>query len=125
MLIFVYGTLKTGQALHDYIKLDETATLIGEASLRGYQLFQSGSGWFPFVMEGDNESIVEGEVFDVVPEMEYLLDRIEGYPDLYDKKKLTVVSNDGTEHEALTYVVTQDQLQYHIRNSKHITSGKW
>jgi gamma-glutamylcyclotransferase (GGCT)/AIG2-like uncharacterized protein YtfP len=47
---------------------------------------------------------VRGAVYDVSEADLHLLDKAEGYPQTYDRIKVTVFDEDGTPYEAMTYV---------------------
>ena len=76
-LLFVYGTLKTGQRLHDAYIVDEEAVRVGEGYIDGYELYVIESVDLPLVVPA-NDKKVYGEVYVVGPELLQRLDLLEG-----------------------------------------------
>ena len=73
MLIFVYGTLKTGRRLHGHMAGSRFA---GEAVTQPfYRLYRID--WFPGLVEHDDGISIRGEVWDVCPETLAILDQVE------------------------------------------------
>lgn len=73
MLVFVYGTLKTGRRLHAHMA---GAKLVAEVCTQPlYRLFRIG--WFPGLVERDDGVGIRGELWDVGPETLQLLDQVE------------------------------------------------
>lgn len=56
--LFVYGTLKKGFRLHNYLG---NSKLLGEDTLKGFDIYSNGT--YPMIVRG--ESIVKGEVYEV------------------------------------------------------------
>ncbi len=86
-LVFVYGTLKTGNTTRG-MQYFEGAEFVGEGitSDNIHDIFDLGS--FPAVTEGKYK--IKGEVYAVDDETFEYLDAIEGYPDFYNRKKISV-----------------------------------
>ena len=85
--VFVYGTLKTGGAIRG-LDGQPGAELVGDAVTTDskYSLFDLGS--FPAVgIKGKNK--IKGEVWEVEDNVLAALDRIEGYPDFYNRKQIS------------------------------------
>ncbi|MBI1311759.1 hypothetical protein GC176_10745 [bacterium] len=73
MLVFVYGTLKTGRRLHEHMA---GSRLVGDAVTQPlYRLFRID--WFPGLIEHDNGIGIRGELWDVGPETLQVLDQVE------------------------------------------------
>lgn len=92
MLVFVYGTLKRGYGNH---RLLTTAEFVKEATLSGFELFDSG---FPVATPAKNgdESFVRGEVFKIKRSVHLRsLDGLEGEGSMYHREVHT--TEDGTE----------------------------
>lgn len=101
MYVFVYGTLKKGQANHQFI--EKNVTYVGEATLEGYMLFYSAYvGSFP-VMIPQDASTVYGEVFEANEDAITTMDQIEAEGYLYNRKKVKVKMN-GKMVTVSTYV---------------------
>jgi len=126
MYLFTYGTLKKGGHFHPYLSINPNTEFIGNTILNGYRMYETAGGGFPFIREGDG--VVHGELYKLDDSMEAVLDRVEGYPDLYDKRIVQVQcgGDDSThEYDALVYLVTNKQLPNHVITPKPIESGKW
>jgi gamma-glutamylaminecyclotransferase len=112
MRVFVYGTLLRGEHNHRFLR---NSQFIGEAQTTpGFALYDLG--YFPAMVRAD-EGVVHGEVFEVDDATLRALDRLEGYPILY--QRVLVDLADGSQ--ALTYLQTQDQ----VRGRARIPSGSW
>jgi len=109
MKLFVYGTLK-GSVQYLTGKFLETATL------KQHDMYRSGVGEFPFITPGDGE--IKGEVYEIISLG--IFDRIEGYPELYDRKEVTVYGD--KKHKAWVYYVGDAQRPLHESKPKKITN---
>ncbi len=100
MLIFVYGTLKSG-CKNSSVLTSLPSTFINPAeTILPYPMFDLGDG-FPYLQDNPGEGkSISGEVWDV-PEHEMChLDRFEGVPTLYKKGTIDVYLNSETENVA-------------------------
>lgn len=112
-LVFVYGTLKRGQANHHLLKGGRWQ---GRAALAGLALYDLGP--FPMaIANGDATSWLEGEVYAVGTELLDRLDRFEGVPRLYERQAHTLA--DG--RTVWVYVGRARQ----VRQVRRIRSGCW
>jgi gamma-glutamylcyclotransferase (GGCT)/AIG2-like uncharacterized protein YtfP len=105
--VFVYGTLKSGGAIRG-LDGQPGAELLGDAVTTdsSYTLFDLGS--FPAVgLKGNNK--IKGEVWEIDEEIFASLDRIEGYPDFYNRKQ--VETNKGT---VWMYYIPGIEEEHHI-----------
>jgi gamma-glutamylcyclotransferase (GGCT)/AIG2-like uncharacterized protein YtfP len=109
-LVFVYGTLKRGHGNHHWL-LD--APFLGEAVLPDVVLHDLG----PFPMAVPGEGVVRGEVYRVDAAGLARLDRLEGYPRLYDRRPLPLA--DG--RQAWVYLGRPHQ----VRHVSPIADGCW
>lgn len=58
--LFVYGTLRPRMRLHSWV---EDAVLRSEpATVHGYTLVVARHGWFPYMVDGDVNDVVVGDV---------------------------------------------------------------
>lgn len=109
-LVFVYGTLKRGHGNHHWLS---DASFLGEAVLPDVVLHDLG----PFPMAVPGEGSVRGEVYAVEAGGLARLDRLEGYPRLYDRRRLPLA--DG--RHAWVYLGRPHQVRY----VPAITDGCW
>ena len=109
-LVFVYGTLKRGHGNHHWLA---AAPFQGEAVLPNVVLHDLG----PFPMAVPGEGLVRGEVYAVDAAGLARLDRLEGYPRLYDRRPLPLA--DG--RRAWVYLGRPHQ----VRHVAAIADGCW
>jgi len=119
MLLFLYGTLKKGFGLNDL--LGDEAKLLDTGYIDGACLFDLGGA--PALLclkDGYNagEWRVHGEIWDVPNEVVFnSLDRVEGHPNLYERKAIFYYGHDPVE------AYTMNDLS--LVKDKLIPSGKW
>jgi gamma-glutamylcyclotransferase (GGCT)/AIG2-like uncharacterized protein YtfP len=102
-LYFAYG-MNTNQEEMAY--RCPTAVPMGKAILQGYRFeFKS----FATIVPGPGES-VEGVLWTITDSDEVALDILEGYPDFYDKKYVTV--HQGIDYIAMTYIMGPREQSY-------------
>lgn len=111
-LVFVYGTLLTGERNHRYLKAAQLIT--ATRTLPEFRLHDLGS--FPGLVRG-GEHAVAGEVYEVDEPTLAALDRLEGHPDFY--RRASIVLADGSL--AVTYLLAPEQVEGH----PVIASGSW
>lgn len=109
-LLFVYGTLKRGQANHGHL---QGARCLGEASLESACLHDLG----PFPMAIAAEGRVHGELYAVPTAALPRLDAFEGCPRLYQRHWLPLA--DG--RQAWVYLGQSRQ----VRHSPRLPDGVW
>ena len=110
--VFCYGILKQGRGGHEYlskaIKLGTTTTP------PEYTMYSLGG--FPGVTEGGTTGII-GEVYEINETILARLDILEGWPDFYNRKKIT------TDYgEAWMYYIENRKFGNHI---SIVESGEW
>ncbi len=108
--MFVYGTLKRGHGNHHWLA---GASFEGEAELPDVVLHDLG----PFPMAVAGEGTVIGEVYRVDAAGLARLDRLEGYPRLYDRRPLPLA--DG--RSAWVYLGRPHQ----VRHVSAVAGGCW
>ena len=112
--LIVYGTLMSGEANHRYcanaIKIT-TCHIIGT-------LYDTGYGYPAFVPEGNN--VVQAELIEISIEDWESVDRLEGYPRLYDRQLMQATLADGGEATGWVYIMTELPEE-----AKVIESGSW
>ncbi len=109
-LLFVYGTLKRGQANHHRLR---GARWVGDALLKGACLYDLGP--FPMAILGEGE--VGGELYAVAWTALPGLDAFEGCPRLYQRHWLPLA--DG--RQAWVYL----GLARQVRHSRRLSEGMW
>lgn len=108
--VFVYGTLRRGQANHAWLA---GARWLGEASLRGAVLHDLGP--FPMAVPGDG--LVWGELYGVDAATLARLDHLEGHPRLYERHWLRL--EDG--RQAWVYLGRPRQVRF----VPALPEGRW
>lgn len=109
-LVFVYGTLKRGQPNHHLLA---SCRFLGKAALAGLQLHDLG----PFPMAIPGEGTIHGEVYGVPAAALPALDRLEGVPRLYARRRRRL--DDG--RRVWVYVGRPRQ----VRHSPALPQGHW
>ena len=109
--VFVYGTLKMGFGNH---RLLENSELLGEETTDPRYTMVSLGG-FPGVLKGGNTKI-HGEVYAVNELTMKHLDRLEGYPNFYNRKTIETKYGD-----AWIYYLPRDQYLGYCK----VEDGVW
>lgn len=104
-LYFAYGS---NCNLEQMARRCPNARKVGAVTLPGYKLTFNGkhSGTGVASISRARGRTVYGLLWELTPACEKSLDRYEGFPRLYDKHTVTVRTDDGTEHEAMVYIMT-------------------
>jgi gamma-glutamylaminecyclotransferase len=63
----------------------------------------------PFLVEEDGKSYVTGEIYEVTSKTLSNLDLLEGHPDWYKRKVITVIDELGDKYKAWAYFVTMSE----------------
>ena len=114
VFIAAYGTLRSGERNARFCK---RAVSRREAATVG-TLYDTGWGFPAFVPEGN--SLVTVELIEI-PISEWAdVDRLEGYPRLYDRKLMDFELPDGSTIQAWIYIMNELPPQ-----AKVISSGDW
>jgi len=121
--IFVYGTLKVGgyyASNFDNVRID-----VKRAMVPGK--IYDGAG-YPRLRLDDDEKLVYGELhtYEEGDDVLHLMDQIEGYQpkgnnNLYNRKKVKVLLENGESEEAYVYEYASDLSG----RAKVVESGKW
>ena len=83
-----------------------TAVPMGKAILPGYRFeFKSFATIVP-----DTDSSVEGVLWTITDRDEQALDVLEGYPEFYDKRHVTI--QQGIDYIAMTYIMSPREQNY-------------
>lgn len=99
--IFVYGTLKQGEANH--ILLAGRSMFVSENTIKG-ELFDLGP--FPAVKEGEQN--VFGEVYIVSEETLAELDCLEGHPILFERREVSLNFSLDKHDKAFVYFYKEE-----------------
>lgn len=105
--VFVYGTLKKGYGNN---RLLQNAKFIdGGVTLTPYDLRDLGA--YPVVVDRKRARIA-GEVYDVTREELQRLDGLEGYPNMYGRKKVLVkLEQTGIKVQCFMYVGSEEWIK--------------
>lgn len=91
MIIFTYGTLRKGRNNHGFLK---GCKYLGEAyTSTEYSLIVSG---LPYLVERPGDGCL-GELYEVDQKSLKYIDRLEGHPDFYERKPITVYTIDDNQ----------------------------
>lgn len=99
--IIAYGTLKRGFHNHGYCR---NAVSIRECTIVG-AMYDTGWG-FPGFRPDCGEDLIGAEIIEVPERDVPAIDRLEGVPHLYEKRRIECKLADGTTDEATVYVIT-------------------
>lgn len=122
MKIFSYGTLMSGMT-RNFIMKDVGGKKIKDAVLDGYRLYANID--HPTMREEDGYSVI-GELWGFDPDRRdaaiRYLDTIEGYPDYYTRKEITI-----DREKVLIYIMTDMAFnaQVDMGDLKPVDSGDW
>lgn len=94
-VLFVYGSLKKGFDNHNLLR--KHCKRIGKALTIGkFGMFEDSFGNYPYLTTSPQMRI-HGELYELQrKELLEKLDRFEGYPDYYERKKILVKTHKGT-----------------------------
>ena len=112
--LIVYGTLMSGERNHRFCR---NAVNITPCTITG-TLYDTGYGFPAFVPEGENT--VTAELIEIPFEDWEAVDRLEGYPRLYDRLMFPAKLADGTDTTGWVYVMHNLPEMAQI-----IESGNW
>ena len=114
VFLIAYGTLMTGERNHRFC---ENAVSITPCIVNG-TLYDTGYGFPAFVPQGATE--VKAELIDIPISAWADVDRLEGYPLMYDCRLYPATLADGTKNKAWIYV-----MNHLPSKSTVIESGDW
>ena len=112
--LIVYGTLMSGESNHRFCR---NAVSINPCTITG-TLYDTGYGFPAFQPEGD--STVAAELIEIPFEDWEAVDRLEGYPRLYDRLMFPAKLADGTDTTGWVYVMHNLPEMAQV-----IESGSW
>ena len=114
VFLIAYGTLMTGERNHRFC---ENAVSIQPCTFTG-TIYDTGYGFPAFVPKGATE--VKAEIIEIPISAWADVDRLEGYPRMYDRRLYLATLTDGTKIKAWIYVMNRLPPQ-----STVIESGDW
>lgn len=118
MKVFVYGSLLSGLFNH---RLLEGSEFLGQGvTLEFFRLVSLGA--YPACLSKGQGAPVVGEVYEVSDLTFSRLDRLEGYPNYYNRSKVGVKVGES-EVKAWIYHIERDSLL--CRGEKEIADGDW
>ena len=108
-IIAVYGTLKKGYGNNRLLTTSEQ--IVGNfKTSEKFDLYSFGG--FPAITENGNNNIVV-ELYKIVdPLVADRLDRLEGYPNFYNKKKISIIDFDSNLPIYIYYI--EDIKEYNV-----------
>lgn len=111
-LVLVYGSLRVGFGNHSFHL--STSKFIEETTVDGFEMYSLGA--FPYIKTDVNGKGVVVELFEVDDIVFASLDRLEGYPQFYNRKLVTTASG----KEGWIYFIDNDQ-----RPGPKVKSNDW
>lgn len=114
VIIAAYGTLRSGERNERFCR---NAVSRLPAKVKG-TLYDTGYGYPAFILKG--ETVVAVELIEI-PFADWPdVDRLEGYPRLYDRKLMDFTLEDGGNVQAWIYLMVELP-----RHAKVIPGGDW
>ena len=111
----VYGSLRQGHSNHSLLDDQEYV-----ATVRTYLDFEMHNlGYFPGLEESDKSSLITLELYRVDPDCWLRIEALEGYPDFYERKDITVL-----EEEWGVYYIKGEEY-FDNRSLGAVLSGDW
>ena len=102
MYVFVYGTLKQGFCNHYFLK---NAKFIAKATTKDKFPMVNIIQAYPYIInDAGNGHNVEGELYKIDESILARLDMLEGYPDHYDRRRVTILAEDK-EYKSIVYFI--------------------
>lgn len=106
--LFVYGTLKRGEVRSWVLAEDPDSHMVGLGYIDNFVLYDMGT--FPAVVDGAGGTVI-GEVWEVSDETWATIERIEGYPSLYQRYLVAATIIETSEYmETFVYCLTSEQV---------------
>ena len=116
--VFVYGTLRKGCGNH---RLLEQSIFVGNAkTVRKCAMYSVG---IPYVTELERDVQIVGEVYEVDDSTLRRLDRLEGHPNFYERRKIKVFLENGNKIKAFLYFYDQATNEKRRFNLDKVLNG--
>ncbi len=118
-LLFVYGSLKKGFDNHQI--LSKYAKRLGKATtVKKFGMFEDSFGNYPYLISTPHTR-VHGELYQITRrELMEKIDKFEGVPEYYQRKKIEVKSHHGVQR-AFVYIQSHTATP---ANQKHLSEWK-
>lgn len=108
--VLVYGSLRNGKHNHGMLY---GSKFLEEGTVDGFSMFSLGS--FPFITPSEGTIVVEA--YEVDDDTFERLDRLEGYPNFYNRKDVVM----STGLRGWIYYMDSKYRE----GAPHVTSGDW
>ncbi len=116
---FVYGTLKSGLR-NNYLITENGGRSLGPARLQSCEYVLLNGRGFPFVQpvtpeqfdrlqDAGMDSFIWGELFEAPESVMPILDRLEGYPRMYNRAEVEVFTNTGNGNKGKAWMYFMDK----------------
>lgn len=99
MKVFVYGTLKKGKKNHSYINKEMEKEI--ELNVPGF-LYWNINRYYPHFISNPFGMNIKGELYDLTESEVKNIDKLEGHPDFFKRKKTII---DGEEIYYYEYIL--------------------
>lgn len=115
--VLVYGTLRQGGYNHS---LMGEAELLTSLKLAGFKMVSLGS--YPAIyMDSQAEELIHAELYAVDATIFARLDRLEGYPEFYNRSQVEVSLTNGQPINAWIYHMSKQELS----GKEKVKGGDW
>lgn len=118
-LVFVYGTLRRGCGNHDLL----TGARFVATGRTVEQLTMVDLGAFPAVVPFCGSTPIVGEIYEVDAATLERLDRLEGYPHHYDRRRFAVEPDDADKARCTPWVYVYRRLP--LGSYDVVAGGDW
>lgn len=99
MILFIYGSLKTGKRRNFYLTRDDAKCLGEVRTAARYSLFRPLMADYPCMVQDEKMGVaVEGELWEVSDKTLETLDFVEGTPRLFQRR--LIILEDGQQVQA-------------------------
>lgn len=116
--IFVYGTLLDGEYNNRRYLQNNNSRLLGKTIINEFEMYSLGM--YPTIVKSELDiTVIYGEVWEVTDNILSVLDRLESYPQQYNRMEVQ------TKY-GFSWVYFQSYEQVRKRDfAEHISSGSW
>jgi gamma-glutamylcyclotransferase (GGCT)/AIG2-like uncharacterized protein YtfP len=114
--VFVYGTLMSGFGNNKLLK-DSRLVEVGTTE----EEFTLVANSIPYLLDEEGKSYVSGEIYEVDESTLKSIDQLEGSPNWYARKIISVVTELGDKIQAWAYFMPKSK----VSNAKVVESGSY